>query len=520
MSVSPRLIAAYVAMRLQNHHLKDYDFADMVRHAYTDFPMLVEELLDKLPHHNITNLNELELSLHQRLIAQKYLCDCYSQHDFRNTQNTACATLQQDEWYIFPSAAISIHGRRFLTYDNNIVLQNGSLINLPAAIVAIEKYLQTNRHVSELQFISSNQYLCDASQDDKELMSSPVCLDIDYLTGLLIKEELPAFKAILEVHGQDACWPINPDWFDDKRLKKAAYRSIDIMSKIIGALQHLLDGATSVETPMLFCSLGGIGSGKSKMNDIIAQATNHNYITCSVDDMRMLSSVYHLLIAANHHDDDYAIMREYAYAAFTYVNAEIKKRRLNFFRDSSGIPHEGRNQKAVQEFVRSGFSTHCLVAVATMHGDYLPESLVHNRIVKRFLEKKRAVPWPISLTKHQQQPLAQTASILDENFQHVILYDCMDDKHQQHIIAFTADIDITDNIEQIKWQNFLPEYHAHYVINDIEGMITHELSHKKKRVLVILDEKKLIACLEKALYNLEATSPQEVMMHQYPWYHL
>jgi hypothetical protein len=94
--------------------------------------------------------------------------------------------------------------------------------------------------------------------------------------------------------------------------------------------------------PLLVISMGGAGTGKSGAETMIHAATYHNYVEASLDKFRNDSAIYHVLQAANHHADDYAIVEPFAAAIREWVSKGAIEGGYNLLYDGTSIPFAKR----------------------------------------------------------------------------------------------------------------------------------------------------------------------------------
>lgn len=545
--LNDRKVVSFILMRMQNFTSSEFSFHELqrlVEYVCSDFDAiynLPQESINLFKFNNPQQFYEAALSIFPdkvgQLIIRKFICDNFKEVDFRSTAPFSASLAQHkvdfEPWYQFPSSYKIIAGLKFLAFEDHVVMDNGLLMEATAAQIIIEKFLNAGHHLSKLYFLSDTLESClPGFEANSSINCSPICLDFDYLTMLNIKTELPEFKKQLKLLGYNDYYGIDPARFSNPLHQSAANRINSLEKEINNHLDSILAAATPVKTPLFFMSMGGVGSGKSKLEEFVKTLSNNNYVMFSVDNARTYSPVYKLLTACNNHDDDYIVMKEFAYMLFEKLSELALQKRINFFRDSSGIPYAGKNQNVLKSFKDSGFTTYCLVAASALYAASDRKDLsdpVHERIIKRFESKGRAVPWPITLSKHINHPLAQSDAALDCNLDHLVIFDTMVPKGHTHTIAESQLIDqlayerlinASNLTKELLDLNFLPFASDSCGSFNYDNVSVHFMNVECgfKRILVIIDGQKFVDIIQKCLFNKTAKGYQELILNTMPWH--
>lgn len=546
--LSDRKVTTLLLMRSRGYKCEQFSleqFQQLVAYCYQDLdetfdiPKSIEQLFTITdPKQCYSLAQELITDKHGLLLFRKLLCDTHPQVDFRSNDYRSKPTLQQplidyEPWYCFPSSWIEIAGFKFLSHENCLVMDNGLMVDESAARITIEKFINAGHHLSQLTFLSStlkDGFTTLASAAEHECR--PICLDFDYLTLLHIKNELPQFKRELKSLGYNDYYQLEPARFSTPTFRSAALRVQQFERIILSHIEAIISAATPQTEPKFFMSLGGVGSGKSKLEDFVKLQTNDNYVMFSVDNARTYSPIYQLLTASNNHDDDYIILKEFAYMLFEKLSETAKFRKINFFRDSSGIPYTGKNKRVLGEFKEAGFKTYCLVAASALYVAKDRPDLagpVHERIVERFLKKGRAVPWPITLSKHISHPAAQCDAALDCNLDYLEIFDTMVPKGHTHTIAESHLIDepsylalkgsndISKTLIELGYLPFASDSCGDFNYQHVSALFFN-VECGYKRMIVVLDFQKYVDILQKSLFNENARGYNELIVNNMPWH--
>lgn len=541
-----REITSFILMRMRDYKVSGHSFSNflqLVRACQKDIDQQIQvpdgfELIFKEKDFSALYQQAQTLTDNKYLLLflRKYICDLDPRIDFRALDNSTASCISYTPWYSFPNSFVEIANLKFLIYEGKIVMNTGHLMNASSAKIAIEKFLNAGHHISKLKFLTSSLEKIEddslSNFSDTSMECYPICLDCDYLTGLSIKDELKAFKNELKEHGYDDMFDLDEAKFNNPIFKAAVKRVNQFQTSIEAHITSILSNATPAEKPLFFMSLGGVGSGKSKLEEFVKVASNYNYVMFSVDNARTYSNIYSLLVKCNQHDDDYIILKEFAYMLFEKLSSEAMNKNINFFRDSSGIPYVGKNQKIVSNFKNAGFYTYCLVAASALYIDESRSDIidpVHNRIISRFHKKGRAVPWHITVNKHINHPIAQSDACLDCNLDSIVIFDTMVPKGHTHTIAESYLIDeetyntlhnsfdITKDLIAMGYLPFKTDHCGEFNYRDV-SIIFLDVPCAFKRMLVLIDYQKYVDIIQKSLLNYDARGYEELIINTMPWH--
>ncbi len=405
------------------------------------------------------------------------------------------ATNVRDEgWEPFPRARKRIGGKRFLRVTEGdrtyLVTINGGRVPLEAVQEELKEHLQhtvtekghpgdfcvsealiEGNVAEENKAISGEQFHRHDWPNATEIDGVPingksgsrqlplVCLDVDVLTGLETKTQLPEVKEYLKERGHKLADLEQDDVYEkvktgdeqfDIRLRRAHVRLKQTMPLVRRYVDEAFENRTPVKHPHFIMSMGGSGTGKSRLEGLAEQITDDNYVYDALDAKRYHSDIYALLVAAGHHSDDYEMIGEFATLIRDGIKARALKEHYNLYFDGSGVDYKGRYDKDVSTFKEAGFETHVLAANAAMierpgrEGEF--STLAQDRVKARLQSEDdpRAVPWHVVLEKHVGFPRSFFSAAKDPNVDHLVLYDAAVPKGQAYELAYTCSISKDD----------------------------------------------------------------------------
>jgi hypothetical protein len=545
-------LISLILMRLRDYKVSNSsyeEFSKALRFASQDFatplnePANLKSEIAKLQASSSDSAHDFLKQFDQSnkpllLILRKFLCDLNPALDFRGSR---AHETQFTPWFEFPSSYITIAGLKFLAFENKyVVAQNGGLIEIDAAKIAIEKFINAGFHIADLEFVTAamSDFLLPESTDIDSLNLSAscplVCLDTDYLTGLYLQNELPKFKSLMKEQNFSSYEDLYTQTatLNHPRFQQVRDRLLSLKPHIDNCLTSLFSLSKPEAEPMYFASQGGVGSGKTKLYEFAQAQTQGQLVLFSVDDARTKSCQYQLLITCAHHSDDYLYLKEFAYLLFEAANDIALASKYNYFRDSSGIPFTGKNSSTFKTFKEQGFKTFCLVAAGLLHKpagadiDYEP---IYARIITRFHKKQRAVPWPITIKKHIYHPISQCDALKDNNIDQVIVFDTTTAKGQTATLLESRDIPLAlyqelsqaaNKIEFLNNHKLLPFISAPNNQHEPE-LIAIDTIYKNDelvRIILIANKIKYIDIIKKALYNQNARGHEELTVNTFKYH--
>lgn len=453
-----------------------------------------------------------------------------------------------EEWPILPSSSIEISGYKYMCYKNKyLVTLNGGLIEIDTAMISLDKFVKYSDNPGEfmVERDAISSYLFNRNKPlstlDGMTFGDQVplfCLDIDYLTGLHIGEELQELHyklqkaniSVLDIPESSGVSTLIDDYMRNRVAKLRSFINI--------AKRRFFENAQPVEDkPMFFLSMGGIGSGKSHLEKYISNFTDGNHVMASVDLARASSKLFDFYTKCTHHTDDYQSLKLFSYALVGEISKEAILGNYNYFRDSSGIPYSGRDQNMVEIFKRCGYETMVFSASAPLFVEKDRKDLdapVHKRIMKRYRKKKRSVPWDIVVKKHVEHPKAFLDALRHEHLDHIYLYDTMGKKGETKLLAVNVDLTssmlktIRDAFNISKGFGFqtmidnnlidlsiLPKQFKLHLMEIVE---CHAYNEDLHRILVVLDMQRYIDFLQKGMLFDKARGYEELVFNSHPYH--
>lgn len=454
-----------------------------------------------------------------------------------------------DLWPKLPSSSIEISGYKYLSYKNEyLVTLNGGLIEIETAMTTLNKFVKSSDDPGEFM-VDRNAISSYLFNHNKPLSTLDgitfgeqvplFCLDVDYLTGLHIGEELQELHAALQ--------KANISVLDIPESKKVSKLIDDKMLMRVSRLRNYINIATNwffenakpedEGKPMFFLSMGGIGSGKSHLEKYISNFTNGNHVTASVDTARAFSNLFDFYIKCAHHSDDYQSLKFFAYTLVGEVTKKAILGNYNYFRDSTGTPYCGRDEQLVEIFKRCGYDTMLFSASAPLFVEKDRKDMdapVHKRIIKRYKKKKRSVPWDIVVKKHIGHPKAFLDAVRHPHLGHIYLYDTMGKKGETKMLAMSIDLH-ANVLKELKAAfaiskgygfqalidrnlidlSMLPKHPKLHLLEMIE---CHTYGDELIRVLLVLDIQRYIDFLQKGALYEKARGYEELVFNSHPYH--
>lgn len=460
------------------------------------------------------------------------------------------------KWPVLPDASIEIKGYRFLTYQKKfLVAMNGGLIEIGKIQKKLSQYLSKGFLPNEFflkksdfkKSIFDEGFITDLDGIDLSKDIPLFCLDIDHLTNLCMKTELPKLHMILRMEKISILDlpDLNSIFTTEKLVAKAIKRIRILKNKVIRSISASFENKFPVQIgkAKFFMSMGGIGSGKSSLDKVARELTNNNFVIASIDLSRMSSAAFQFYLATNHHSDDYRTLVTYSYTLMGAIVNKAIEGNYNYFRDGSGIPYDKRNSDLIKIMKDTGYETHILVAAAAMYKERDRKDIIspaHKRIIDRYKAKKRAVPWEIVIDKHVNHPLAQTEACCDMSVDKLIVFDTMGHKGKTGLIGYIKSITsgIHDELcsaklkssmalaKAMKRNNLLPENFQ--IENKNLDFLTLGMKNKFNfkldtyeafyRVFIICNKLRLIDVLQKGALNPEAKNYEDLVYNTHKFH--
>lgn len=501
---------------------------------------------------------------------------------------------------VWNDKTLYIGGIPFLSHEEDgikyLVTMNGGLVELDKVQSKLEDFFKGNNFIANFETFKAEKYLAapsslgekaqkelqeklDALKISKEISgvkmendAAPlVCLDINIMSGLrpTSNEQLLEFlkktnKLIFSDDGKEKeAGKItitdlynkpeanqNKEQFLAPFFEKAdkndrlhemlniAYDRVNAnMAQIKTEVKKKFEGKTTEQkNPKMYMSMGGAGSGKSVVEEIIKAEVGGDFVVSALDSFREHNDINTLLLAAEHHADDYAIVDPYAQELRKLVIDEAIEKKVNILCDGSGIDYKGRNDKTVKKFKDADFKTQ-LVAVELNY----PEAV--SRVNGRFIRNNRAMPWCRVADKHINFAPSFLDAVADKNLDKISLIATDLVKGEQYLVAETfdkikdevqslekeinsgiADIikgffhDIT-SVVNVLWKADQKEVQNLAEIPNFTDVNSTFIKYPNggkggaDRVLAVASGSRLAGLLEKGLFNQYANSPDAEVLH-------
>ncbi|MDD5321646.1 MAG: zeta toxin family protein [Methylococcales bacterium] len=409
----------------------------------------------------------------------------------------------------------------------------------------------------------SGKYEIDGISIGEDGAAPLFCLDINMLTGLRSPGHTELVELLKQCEGEKALIfdLVKNEGLKDKmiaaaegdtRLERAVEIAYERLSKIIKKLDEaeecLFKGKAPDENPRLFMSMGGAGSGKTAVEEILQAHCGDNFVIASLDEFRKKSDLYKVLTAASHHSDDYVYVEPFANRLRDSVADHAKKNHINILYDGTGIPYQPRYSTLVDQFKEYGFHTQITAVDAFIvkpegRENELIRSSVISSVKERFETTGRALPWVVTVDKHIRAPRSFLNALEHQTLDKISLFanDGERDRHylvaesfsfsdqevrilQRHQLAGTLmthleslirnrDDSILKNLARGDENklNALINRNPVFAENNVAFQIYH--SSNGNRVLVIYNTRRMVDFVEKRQLNPNA-SGEEGLLHK------
>jgi hypothetical protein len=386
---------------------------------------------------------------------------------------------------------ISLHGMRFLQLSSRsravnlwqicepeavIVLSNGKLVLRGVFTQLLEKYQQTgglmgkwkipkSAWIGELQGVEAKfktPHFVDY-QDVSEA-APPICLSLHPFTHLSYAQHKRLEHYLRNEYAADVMA------LKDKKLLKQvvenladspqAVEMIEMAAERIRLIAKSLRESIEAEInakplavckkgkPRLVMTMGGSGSGKNSNQYFNThfktpeREIKPEYVFASLDEGRPNSDIYHVLIAAGHHADDYEAVHLWADTRRNWLCEVARAKRMNVLYDGSGVEYAGRYDAIVKAFADAGYTTEvaaadCMLLVPEARREQFPQTAI-DRIISRSgkaYNHYRTLPWRIAINKHIGFPASLLAAFQDTNLDKLVLVDNAGKAKEDKVIA-------------------------------------------------------------------------------------
>ena len=373
----------------------------------------------------------------------------------------------------WPENKTFISGIPFLSYTTVegikcLVAVNGGLV--PMALIK-EDLFMAGKHLADYPLCVPENllgYLPDTEclrRDDKceidgieiaENGAAPLfCLDINMLTGLRSLSHTELMVLLRQCAGEKASIfdlvdnrhlkaQLLDEARDDPRLQRSveiAYQRLLKVADILErAKQVVFAGKTPVAKPQLLMSMGGAGAGKTAVEEIAEALCGDNFVIASLDEFRKQSDLYRVLIAANHHSDDYVYVEPFANRLRDMVAEHARQNGINILYDGTAIPYSPRYSGIVQQFKQAGFYTQIVAVDAFVvkpqgRESELIRTSVLDSVKNRYQQTGRALPWVITIYKHMRAPEAFLEALQDSALDKISLFANDAERDMHYLVA-------------------------------------------------------------------------------------
>jgi hypothetical protein len=497
--------------------------------------------------------------------------------------------------FYWEDRSVTLYGKRFIQADRTevgihltqevpedealIVLVNGALITEAECLRQVENHMEKGELLGSLRIPKDRWvgHLTDLAEDifgqtirDKAIIDSidvsegalPICMNLHPLTLLTHAQHsrlehflVSEFNAdLLSLNDlrlvEEVMISLRGFERGEKMVQLAATQVHRITAHLRESISYELSRypkAKATREPHLVMTMGGSGSGKGsnryfnsryKMED---GAIREDYIYASLDEGRPYSDIYHVLIAAGHHADDYEAVHLWADTRRNWLCDMARKEHYNVIFDGSGVDYAGRYDKIVAAFSNEGYRTEvvaadCLLITPDQRRDIYPIPAME-RIMYRagykpdgtMLPPKeaghyRTLPWRIAMNKHIGFPASFLAALADKHLGKLILIDNAGVEGSDKVIAesFILDDQELMTIERAEGQGMLLEaLQKHELLpqgSSAEELKLNETGYLAVRVggvnhvLVMIDLERMVDVIEKAQLNLNAHGPSNLTL--------
>jgi len=497
--------------------------------------------------------------------------------------------------FYWEDRSVTLYGKRFIQADRNevgieltqtvpedealIVLVNGALITHSQCVEHVRTHMESGELLGTLRIPSEHWVgrLTDLGEDiygekiaekteldciDVTTGALPICMNLHPLT-LLSHSQHSRLEHYLEnefnatiLDLQDATFAaevkVSLRGFErgEMMIDLAAYQIQKITQSLRAGIEHEIakyPNAKAADQPHLVMTMGGSGSGKGSnyyfnehYKDVHGKIRD-DYIYASLDEGRPYSDIYHVLIAAGHHADDYEAVHLWADMRRNWLCQMAREGRYNVVFDGSGVDYKGRYDKIVEAFSNASYRTEvvaadCLLLTPDSRRDTYPVPAL-DRIMYRAgynpdgtpLPPKekghyRTLPWRIAINKHIGFPVSLLAAWTDKHLGKVVLVDNAGVEGEDRVIAESFILDDRDlfALEGAEKSGELLSYLMREKMMPY-GVLSQEVEVENtgylaarvggvNHVLVMVDTERMVDVMEKAQLNLNAHGPSNLTL--------
>lgn len=459
--------------------------------------------------------------------------------------------------------SVAIHGLRYLqllpdservtlwqkTEEPLIVLLNGRLVPRSLFCELLDAHRNSGEPLGAWRIHKSAWIGCLAQLKDSFTAKAtidgigvsetapPLCLSLHPFTQFTYPQHQRLEKYLQREYGKNVMALEDTQWAREvvQRLEKEEPKTAVMVQmaaqRIQRIAQELRRGITeelawqqrevkSTEgQPHFVMTMGGSGSGKNSTRYFRQHFKSPNYVIASLDGGRAENDIFHLLIAAGHHADDYEAVHLWADTRRNWLCDAARAKRMNVIYDGSGIDYAGRYDRIVAEFKAAGYrtevmATDCMLVVPPARQKEFPDSAIE-RIIRR--ARKRTLPWRVALNKHIGFATSLLAACSDTKLDRLILIDNAGPQGTDSAIAelFTVKEATIRQLEKAAEEGeLLPMLAKHQLLpsEQKESKLTERnvgfLKTGQRRVLVIVNISRFVDILEKSQLNPNAHSPE------------
>lgn len=353
-----------------------------------------------------------------------------------------------------------------------LVLVNGGLV--PLFTIQQDLFI-TGKHLADYPFCAaetiigylpetghlrqSDDYEIDGIHIGKDGGAPLFCLDVNLLTGLRSPSHTELLELLKEVEGDKTAIlqlannePLKLRLLatagNDDRLIRTVEIAYERLGKITAKLESiraaLFAGKTPDSEPKLFMSMGGAGAGKTVVEDIAQANCGDNFVIASLDEFRKKSDLYQVLIAADHHSDDYVFVEPFANRLRDSVAEYAQNNQINILYDGTGIPYQPRYANIIEQFKTCGFYTQITAVDAFLikpegREEELKRSNVIFSVKERFELTGRALPWVVTIDKHIRAPRSFLQALQHLAVDKISLFANDGERHTHYLVAESVD---------------------------------------------------------------------------------
>lgn len=497
--------------------------------------------------------------------------------------------------FYWEDRSVMLYGKRFIQADRTevgielnrdvpqdeklIVLVNGALITEQQCIDYVRKHMETGGLLGTLRIAPEHWVgrLTDLGNDiygqpifEKKMVdcidvsegSLPICMNLHPLSLLSHSQHARLQHYLSSEFGADIMQLKNPSLAAEvlvslqgyERASKIVQLAAEQIQRITYNLQESIEhelaqypNARAQEIPHLVMTMGGSGSGKGSNHYFNAHYKDaqgkirDDYIYASLDEGRPYSDIYHVLIAAGHHADDYEAVHLWADTRRNWLCDTARERQYNVVFDGSGVDYKGRYDKVVGAFSQAGYSTEvvaadCLLITPKGREKQYPVPAL-DRIMYRagynpdgtpLPPRKsghyRTLPWRIAINKHIGFPYSLLAALADKHLGKIVLVDNAGAEGADTVIAESFILDDRelfalegaersgDLLPLLMKEELLPYGNKATEIKlDNTGFLASRVGGVN-HVLVITDVERMIDVIEKGQLNPNAHGPSNLTL--------